>query len=230
VSTPIIVIATATVTAVLTALGIWPAIHRLQTRLAAAIRQARRDPLTGLYNRAGLAAFHQHRRDDYPQQALIVAVLDVDDLKTVNDTLGHTAGDQLLTVIAGRLADSAAMHGGVAARLSGDEFALLLPYEDGHIGRIVDGIATAASAPTWVTVDDHVYKIGGDLSAGTSWGDPAEPLSILLRRADIALYHAKHGDGRHVLYDPDLTMPLPRPRTGGRLRDQRQHTDEGGGA
>src|SRR5688500_11589858 len=77
VSTPLVVIATAAVTAVLTALAIWPTIHRIQRRLRVAVWHANHDPLTGLLNRDGLAAFHQHRRDDHPQQALIVAVLDV---------------------------------------------------------------------------------------------------------------------------------------------------------
>ena len=92
------------------------------------------DPVTGLPNRALFrdrveqALARQHRHD----QALAVLFIDLDDFKTINDSLGHAAGDELLTEVGRRLA--ACVRGGdTAARLGGDEFAILLEDVDDEV-------------------------------------------------------------------------------------------------
>src|SRR5215207_3642394 len=110
---------------------------RLQRALAQARTQARSDDLTGLPNRR---AFAEHladtRRHNLP---ITVAMLDLNDFKTVNDALGHDAGDELLVGVADRLADLPAPVR-LAARLQGDEFVLIV---DGDLG---DGVRAALDA------------------------------------------------------------------------------------
>jgi diguanylate cyclase (GGDEF)-like protein len=116
-----------------------------------------------------------------------VLFVDVDDFKTVNDTLGHGAGDDLLVTVAGRLtADVRADD--VVARLGGDEFAVLLTFADGErLRNVADRLLASLRAPmelagSSVTV---TASIGGALGAT---GDTAERL---LHSADTAMYSAK---------------------------------------
>jgi diguanylate cyclase (GGDEF)-like protein/PAS domain S-box-containing protein len=161
-------------------------------------RQANTDPLTGLLNRTAfsdrLAAATEAIDADAPPAVLFV---DVDDFKTVNDTLGHAAGDDLLVTVASRLtADVRADD--VVARLGGDEFAVLLTFADGERLRdVADRLLTALRVPmelagTTVTV---TASIGGALGAP---GDTAERL---LHSADTAMYSAKRSgkDSRALL-------------------------------
>jgi diguanylate cyclase (GGDEF)-like protein/PAS domain S-box-containing protein len=151
-------------------------------------RQASTDPLTGLLNRTAfserLAAATVSIDPGAPPAVLFV---DVDDFKTVNDTLGHGAGDDLLVTVAGRLtADVRADD--VVARLGGDEFAVLLTFADGErLRNVADRLLSSLRAPmelagSSVTV---TASIGGALGAP---GDTAERL---LHNADTAMYSAK---------------------------------------
>jgi diguanylate cyclase (GGDEF)-like protein len=161
-------------------------------------RQASTDPLTGLLNRTAfserLAAATVSIDPGAPPAVLFV---DVDDFKTVNDTLGHGAGDDLLVTVAGRLtADVRADD--VVARLGGDEFAVLLTFADGErLRNVADRLLTSLRAPmelagSSVTV---TASIGGALGAP---GDTAERL---LHSADTAMYSAKRSgkDSRSLL-------------------------------
>jgi diguanylate cyclase (GGDEF)-like protein len=218
-------IATAVVVAVAGGAAAWPIIARLRRQLAAAAWQARHDPLTGLLNRAGLHA----ARDAWPHPGpVLVVLLDLDDFKTVNDTYGHDTGDHLLAAVGGRLAEAARLAGGVAARLSGDEFAVLLPQHGGDAGRRVDAVVAPVGAPVDVAVDGTPVRLEPSATAGAVGGDAGDPLAVLLRRADIALYHAKHAGRPYRLYQPGLAMPAPAARGGPRLRDcrgEQQHRE-----
>ena len=164
--------------------------------------EARRDELTGLPNRL-------HFREILAEAAAAaergapcaIMVLDFDGFKAINDTLGHQAGDDLLRVLAGRLAGLAA-DDAVVARLGGDEFAVLVP-----------GCATAASASTVAgrllgAFDDPVPVGDAQLRLSGSLGIALAPQhgstgSELLRAADIAMYAAKAGAGGQRMYTPD---------------------------
>src|SRR5205823_5017408 len=91
-----------------------------QRHRAALAEQAYRDPLTGLANRATLVGALD------PGTGGVLLLIDLDGFKAVNDTLGHGAGDQLLTVVGERIR-AVAPRSALAARLGGDEFAVLLP-------------------------------------------------------------------------------------------------------
>ncbi|PYE49944.1 sensor domain-containing diguanylate cyclase [Deinococcus yavapaiensis] len=159
---------------------------REQTRAARAA--SRTDLLTGLANRRALdEALEQVAERALP---IVVAMLDVDGLKCVNDTRGHAAGDALLRIFGSTLA--AHLPVGVSAfRLGGDEFALLLPLgeEDGPSG---------ARARVLASIDPAVAtaRTAGFPEAGVSfgvacWPRDAETLEDVLERADAALYEDK---------------------------------------
>lgn len=196
-----------------------PALRRLRRDLAAALHQAHHDPLTGLPNRGHAAGLFTERA--VHAQATTVALIDLDHFKSVNDTHGHDAGDALLTAVAERLSTAAADHGGVAARLAGDEFLLLLPAADGdHIHPVAAALVALTPPIAVTTADGAVATITARASAGlTIFDGLAGTFTGVLRQADIALYHAKQQHDRIAVYHPGLHMPpLQRRR---RMRDQR---------
>ncbi|MDK3255045.1 sensor domain-containing diguanylate cyclase [Blastococcus capsensis] len=161
-------------------------------------RQATTDPLTGLLNRA---AFNERLTEataaidaGSPPAVLFV---DVDDFKSVNDTLGHAAGDELLLTVAARL--SADVRGGdVVARLGGDEFALLLSDADGgRIRDVSDRLLAALREP----VELAGRPVTVTASIGGALAEPGCTAERLLHRADTAMYAAKRAgkDSRALL-------------------------------
>jgi diguanylate cyclase (GGDEF)-like protein/PAS domain S-box-containing protein len=166
-------------------------------------RQATTDPLTGLLNRTAFSDRLTAATGTIdPAAPPAVLFVDIDDFKTVNDTLGHSAGDELLVTVAARLtADVRAED--VVARLGGDEFAVLLTFSDGERLRdVADRLLTAVRAPielagTTVTV---TASIGGALGA------PRDTAERLLHSADTAMYSAKRSgkDSRALLDIPQV--------------------------
>jgi diguanylate cyclase (GGDEF)-like protein len=166
--------------------------------------QAFHDPLTGLPNRFLFAdrvaeALAKHRGGS---EATTVLFFDLDDFKTINDSLGHSAGDELLIAVAERL--QACTHpGAVASRLGGDEFAILL------------SAATPAQAEAFTSrlhkaFNDffalHNREIAIHPSIGIAIADgSATTAEELLRNADVAMYTAKsNGKRSHAFYEPDM--------------------------
>jgi diguanylate cyclase (GGDEF)-like protein len=198
-------------------------IRRLHTRLARALHAASHDPLTGLYNRT--AARHLFDQRATARLATVLALLDLDEFKQVNDTCGHQAGDQLLAAVADRLATAANRHGGHAARLAGDEFLLLLPVGTG------DPVEPVACILAELTTPVHLGREGTHTphaSAGITIFDGVHGTwTTVLRRADIACYHAKTRGGGYEVYSPGMAMPrpaTPAQRRGPRLRDLHTET------
>ncbi|OGI42433.1 MAG: hypothetical protein A2150_07800 [Candidatus Muproteobacteria bacterium RBG_16_64_11] len=166
---------------------------------------AHHDVLTGLPNRILF--------NDRLSQALIEATrhehlaavlfLDLDRFKTINDTLGHEVGDQLLKAVAGRLSECLRA-GDTVARLGGDEFALILPdisHVD-HVSRIAEKVQSSFGRP---------FHIGGrDLFVTASMGITLYPfddnnIDGLLKNADIAMYRAKEqGRNNYQYYTAEM--------------------------
>ncbi|PTA43546.1 GGDEF domain-containing protein [Micromonospora sp. RP3T] len=216
-------IATAAVAYTLGRLTAWPTIRRLRHQLADTHRSMLHDPLTGMLNRAGLHAAHAALAEQAPAQPITVALIDLDDFKTLNDTHGHDHGDDLLIAIGERITDLAACHGGAAARLAGDEYAVLLPTHAGGPDRIADAFATIIAEPVLLDANKHSVTA----SIGLALVEATDPLTdVALHRADVAMYHAKrNGRNRHATYQPGMTMPPAPHRRGPRLRDRRRPID-----
>ena len=165
------------------------------------------DSLTGLPNRALFgdltqAAVAGAARDG---SRLALLFIDVDRFKTVNDTLGHAAGDALLQQVAGRLRD-AVRAGDTLARLGGDEFAVLQVGTAQPDGAAVLGrrLIDALSQP--FTLDGHRVHIGVSIGVATAplHGDRPD---TLLKHADMALYRAKAaGRGVLRLFEPEMAL------------------------
>ncbi|MEV5438051.1 bifunctional diguanylate cyclase/phosphodiesterase [Streptomyces sp. NPDC052682] len=150
-----------------------------------------RDPLTGLPNRQWLLERIWTALDDAERidARTALVLIDLDRFRSVNDTLGHLAGDRLLLQIADRLR-LALPRGAEAARLGGDEFAVLLPVADSTTSatRIARGLVAALSSP----LDLDGLTLVLEASAGVAvFPDHALDAEGLLRRADVAMYQAK---------------------------------------
>ncbi|MFJ6167234.1 diguanylate cyclase domain-containing protein [Micromonospora orduensis] len=184
---------------------------RQQQALTRARYAADHDDTTGLPNRrALLAALTRATRTDAP---FGLVLLDLDGFKTVNDTFGHEAGNDVLTEVGRRLA-ALPQPVRLAARLSGDEFALLV---DGG----PDDVAAAARA-AWRAVGRHPVDLGEHaVAVRASVGHTSAALGVgprtLLHQADTAMYQAKQTSaGVHgATAATGHTGPLP----GTRLRD-----------
>jgi diguanylate cyclase (GGDEF)-like protein len=166
------------------------------------------DDLTGLANRAlfenriAHASTVARRRG----RSLAVLFLDVDDFKTINDSLGHAAGDELLRLVAARIA-TVLRAGDTAARQGGDEFAVLLEDLDGsdEAETVANRILDALVAP---------FDIGGrELSVGASIGlalsHGGSGVEELLRNADVAMYASKAaGKNAVTTFEPHMADRL----------------------
>jgi diguanylate cyclase (GGDEF)-like protein/PAS domain S-box-containing protein len=167
--------------------------------------QAFHDPLTGLANRALLADRLAHalvgsRRVGRP---LALLLLDLDNFKTINDTFGHGAGDQVLVEVGRRIA-SWVREGDTPARLGGDEFAVLLEDIDGEemAVEVTTRLSRALRAP--LNVDGHEVFVGASIGIVVT-ADRGESAGDMFRDADVAMYAAKrHDKGRFRLFEPDM--------------------------
>ncbi len=179
---------------------------RLQ-RYAEQSRQSRRDPLTGLANRAAAEeafarALALHRRDGTDMS---VAMIDLDRFKAVNDTYGHAAGDEVLKKTAETL--SQYLRGSdFIARWGGEEFFVL--FHGTRSGGARKGLINAAErfrdAPFAVVGGDEIYVT---FSAGTADVVGADTLKDAAARADRLLYMAKAAGGQSVLAEEETSAP-----------------------
>ncbi|HLK43725.1 MAG TPA: EAL domain-containing protein [Thermoleophilia bacterium] len=153
----------------------------------------RLDPLTGLYDRQGMREEAESaiiRRRGEGEMSLLL--LDLDEFKEINDTLGHSAGDQLLRGLSDRLRTAVPVDA-VLSRLGGDEFAILVPGADGPAAmQLASELCENLRRPFHVA--DTTLEV--DVSIGVAvWPRHALDYQTLLQRADIAMYQAKR-DGR----------------------------------
>lgn len=170
---------------------------------------AEHDALTGLPNRRLfldlLAGSLSKKTQNHYFTSIII--IDIDDFKGVNDSLGHQVGDELIIAVANRLEELIGDRG-VVARLGGDEFAVLLPM-------LTELGAAEAVATELVAAFSDSLKVGDyDLLAGVSAGvsfsmDDSLDSSSLLRNADLALYKAKtDGRGMCKVYEPQMSLQI----------------------
>jgi diguanylate cyclase (GGDEF)-like protein len=165
--------------------------------------QSLHDALTGLPNRALLFDRIEHAfgRAQRFGSAVAVLLLDLDGFKTVNDSLGHQAGDDLLIEVGSRLQD-VVRSSDTVARLGGDEFVVLAEVEsDAEAFDIAERIASIWEAP-FAAASGEVFC---SASVGIAVGRTAEAPTKMLREADAAMYRAKErGRGRSEIFDEDM--------------------------
>jgi diguanylate cyclase (GGDEF)-like protein len=168
------------------------------------------DTLTGLPNRKLFTdrlgvVLAQAKRS---QKKAGIAMLDLDNFKDVNDTLGHGAGDILLVATSERLS-SALRKGDTVARFGGDEFVLIFPdlEEVDDVKQVVQQILDKFKMP--IIVNGHEFIVTMSIGISVYPGDGKDE-NTLLKKADIAMYQAKKvGKARYKVYnDPDDTVEM----------------------
>ncbi|WP_306214292.1 putative bifunctional diguanylate cyclase/phosphodiesterase [Actinoplanes sp. RD1] len=160
-------------------------------------RRAELDPLTGLANRARFSAVLAERVERH--EPATVLLVDLDDFKSINDTMGHAIGDQLLYEVAQRL-------GGFSARLGGDEFAVLLDSDDpGVTGQAAAALLAELAVP--YGVGEHLLL--ANASIGVATAGPGDTAGEVLRNADIAMYQAKEaGKAGWTRFEPRMRQEV----------------------
>jgi len=171
---------------------------------------ALRDPLTGFHNRRSLAENGEEmiakaiRRD----KALAMLMLDLDHFKNINDMHGHAIGDALLRSVAAEIAKLMPPHS-LSARLGGDEFACAFIFDLANrdvVDRVAESIVTRLSQP--FDADGIFTHISVSLGIAHSDSD-CSTIDALMRRADIAMYAAKHqGRNRTAWFDTSMEQAL----------------------
>ncbi|MBA3498615.1 MAG: EAL domain-containing protein, partial [Gemmatimonadales bacterium] len=176
--------------------------RRLEEQL---IHQAFHDPLTGLANRALFRDRVSHALAVAQRRGhqITVLFLDLDDFKTVNDSLGHGEGDRLLIAAAERFL-ACARSADTVARLGGDEFAILIEGADGREG-LPDRLAAAMSHP--FSLSGNQVRVTASIGVASASGN--DTADDLLRNADVAMYAAKRrGKGRAATYEQRMYADL----------------------
>ncbi len=167
--------------------------------------QALHEPLTGLPNRTLFMdrlrqALARARRE---RSSVAVLFMDLDRFKVINDSLGHAAGDRLLSAVAKRLR-ACLREADTVARLGGDEFAVLLEFNiaEGDVGKVAERVIHQLQPP-FTFAGNEVFITP---SIGIAFNSSAdEEPQDLLRYADVAMYRAKEeGPGNWRIFDPEV--------------------------
>ncbi|MDY6999182.1 MAG: bifunctional diguanylate cyclase/phosphodiesterase [Actinomycetota bacterium] len=176
--------------------------------LAEVSDRALRDPLTGLANRTLFTDRLTHALALQRREARAVAVLliDLDDFKLVNDSLGHPAGDVILARAAERITN-AVRASDTVARLGGDEFAVLMEGDPDTSRAVARQVVAAFDRPFLIDGQHLLVRLSSGLaiSAPDCAGMTVEEL---LKQADVAMYSAKRSQsGAPVTFTPDIEQP-----------------------
>lgn len=161
---------------------------KLQRANRALDHLARRDVLTGLLNRRAFVELAQDRLAQKVDHMLVM--VDIDHFKRINDSMGHAAGDAALQHVA-KLLETMAPDRALVARIGGEEFAVLLPYESEDTAALlvqVDAMREQLEQMPFITAAGLAQMTA---SFGIARPMPDEPLDGVLNRADRALYEAK---------------------------------------
>jgi diguanylate cyclase len=176
----------------------------LTQQLQQAQTEAMLDPLTGLMNRRGFERAVKElfaSPESFAGAAILLA--DIDHFKKVNDTYGHLLGDKVLRAIA-QTVQSNIKGRDLAARLGGEEFAVLLPQTTLQGARtLAEQIRNAVSAGRIRRADGKDAPGAITVSLGVAIGKKGDSLEQILTRADVALYAAKHAGRNRVSIDAD---------------------------
>jgi diguanylate cyclase (GGDEF)-like protein len=169
-----------------------------------------RDPLTGFFNRR---AIHDQgtellNRAFRRQKAVALLMLDLDHFKNVNDVHGHAVGDVLLMAVAAQIG-TMLPPSALTARLGGDEFACIFAFDPNHPD-VVERVAQAIVSHLAQPIDANGVQVRISVSCGIARSESdCTDVESLMRRADIAMYAAKHkGRNRHSWFDASMEREL----------------------
>ena len=167
-------------------------------------RRARHDDLTGLANRRMFTEQVQQALQQQPMGGTQVLYLDLDRFKSINDSLGHAAGDTLLSVTAARLRGGLLPQDTIG-RLGGDEFAVLLAEHPS--GRVASEVREALAAALALPVPLHGLDLRVTASIGYARSRPGDTTECLLHRADTAMYEDKTRTDRRFMPATGRALP-----------------------
>ncbi len=171
-------------------------VQTLTQRLEQAQTEALLDPLTGLNNRRGLERSINESGGTLGGFALLLA--DIDNFKSINDTHGHLLGDKVLRAVA-QVVRGCIKGRDIAARMGGEEFAVLLPETSVQGAAVLaEKIRQAISQVSIRRIDRNEYVGNVTLSVGVAAAQDTDTLESLVERADAALYVAKRGGRNRV--------------------------------
>ncbi|XWN30960.1 MAG: bifunctional diguanylate cyclase/phosphodiesterase [Devosia sp.] len=178
---------------------------------------AHHDGLTGVANRGQFLTLlrNQFAASQASRQTIAVHMVDLDHFKTVNDTLGHEAGDRLLQQVAATMVECAGA-GDMVARLGGDEFALVQILEGAPEGAETRAASLVEAIGLIQTINGTAARVS--VSIGTALSSQATSPEELQRIADAALYHAKTGGRDQFVLFQDGMDEVVRHRTAMRNR------------
>ena len=160
-------------------------------------------------------ALEQHDRTG---EHVALVLIDLDHFKSINDTHGHITGDHVLEGL-GRLLAGQVRAGEVAARVGGEEFALLLPAAcASHAERAAERVRKALAAYPFKDQHDQPLKVTMSCGVASTSHAPVQSAQKLFERADVCLYKAKHGGRNRTISEKDTsparsTPPPPAPHS-----------------
>lgn len=170
--------------------------------------QATHDSMTDLPNRMRVVDALRAALADPGRGPLAVFFMDLDNLKTINDSLGHSVGDSILQEVATRLR-AVVPHDGIVGRVGGDEFVAVIHGDDGYVSRVSDTIHATLSDPS--ELDGWTLGITASIGVVTIPAVDTRTIDDLLRDADLAMYEAKGAGGeRTVRFTSRLRRSVPR--------------------
>ena len=168
---------------------------------------AQTDSLSGVLNRRAFleAASQRLALPGVGEQAWVVALIDIDHFKTINDTYGHAAGDEVIRRMADYL-HSAVRRGDLVGRLGGDEFALLVGASASQAYDLLDRLRQRVASHRWTLADGREPQLSLSIGMVECGSGGRRQLGELLQAADAALYVAKD-QGRNQVMDLERSHP-----------------------
>ncbi len=178
----------------------------VQSKEQQARHDARHDALTGLANRVLFGERVENFVNQRKEGVVSVLFVDLDDFKFINDSLGHQVGDDLLVAVAARLSDCVRAND-LVARLSGDEFAVLLESAVDRQDAVAVAQRVQDSLEAPVLIDDREIMCSASVGIAVERRSNIERAETILRAADVAMYRAKSkGKGRFEFFEQGMHL------------------------
>ncbi|MEG1185784.1 MAG: diguanylate cyclase, partial [Eubacterium sp.] len=175
-------------------------IDAIKSQAISSALQAQKDPMTGLYNKVAMAVLSNKGLSEYPNGRHALMVLDIDDFKGINDTLGHAFGDLVIIDVSAKL-KAAFRSNDIVGRIGGDEFSVLMKNIPDTDSVLKKGTELSNLFRQTYVGEKRQCKISCSIGMIITEAEADDSFETLYRKADAALYQAKQsGKNRFVLY------------------------------